>query len=143
VHLRPPILPLRSVGQVSSRPSIRIWSQSNTSASTHPTLLGPSCTRLGNKPAFSSRATCCGEYRTNSFSWGFESILITISPSLKSIAMPKVTTIPRQVEVSSPIPIWRVARFPFRTASIERTSPHGRSQIESAWESEFQSLLRA
>jgi hypothetical protein len=36
--------------------------------------------------------------------WGFESILITISPSLhlsispslKSIAMPKVTTIPRQ-----------------------------------------------
>jgi hypothetical protein len=98
---------MRSVGQASSRPSIRVRSQSSTSSSTHPTLFGPSCTRLGNRPAFSRRATCCGEYRTNSFSWGFESILITISPSLKSIAMPKVTTIPRQFKVSSLELLWR------------------------------------
>ncbi len=98
---------MRSVGQASSRPSIRVRSQSSTSSSTHPTLLGPSCTRLGNWPAFSRRATCCGEYRTNSFSWGFESILITISPSLKSIAMPKVTTIPRLAKASRNWVCWR------------------------------------
>ena len=100
---------MRSVGQASSRLSIRVRSQSSTSSSTHPTLFGPSCTRLGNKPAFSSRATCCGEYKTNSFSWGFESILITISPSLKSIAMPKVTTIPRPEDGSRYIAGWRYA----------------------------------
>ena len=43
------------------------WSQSSTSSSTHPTLQGPRFTRLGNCPAFSSRAMCCGEYRTSSF----------------------------------------------------------------------------
>ncbi len=58
-------------------------------------------TRWGNEPAFSSRAICCGEYKTSSFSWRFESILITMSPRLKSIAMPKVTTIPRQNDHSS------------------------------------------
>ena len=63
-----------------SRQSNRDCSQSRTSSSTHPTLFGPSCTRLGNWPAFSKRATCCGEYKTNSFSWRFESILITMSP---------------------------------------------------------------
>ena len=44
------------------------WSQSSTSASTHPTLAGPRCTRLGNCPALSNRPTCCGEYRTSSLS---------------------------------------------------------------------------
>ena len=52
----------------ASRQSNRFWSQSSTSASTHPTRLGPRCTRLGNCPALSNRATCCGEYRTSSLS---------------------------------------------------------------------------
>ncbi len=88
VHAWPPSSQ-RSVGVVY-RLSNRICSQSSTSASTHPTRFEPSCTRLGNRPAFSKRAMCCGEYKTNSFSWRFESIRITISPRLKSIAMPKV-----------------------------------------------------
>jgi hypothetical protein len=133
---------MRSVGQASSRPSIRVRSQSSTSSSTHPTLFGPSCTRLGNRPAFSRRATCCGEYRTNSFSWGFESILITISPSLKSIAMPKVTTLPRQRKGSSPQFGWREARFQVKqfeylnSAQVEEVS-------KNAFKEKFQSLLRA
>ena len=44
----------------------RSLSQSSTSLSTQPTRFGPSGTRLGNRPAFSSRAMCCGEYRTSS-----------------------------------------------------------------------------
>lgn len=52
----------------ASRQASRVRSQSSTSASTHPTLQGPSCTRVGNWPAFSSRAMCCGEYRTSSLS---------------------------------------------------------------------------
>ena len=53
--------PKGSVGQVVSLSSNRFCSQSSISLSTHPTLLGPSCTRIGNFPAFSRRATCCGE----------------------------------------------------------------------------------
>lgn len=64
----------------TSRCAKRCSSQSSTSLSTHPTRFGPSCTRLGNRPAFSRRAMCCGEYKTNSLTWRFESILITISP---------------------------------------------------------------
>jgi hypothetical protein len=52
----------------TSRSASLCWSQSSTSASTHPTRAGPRWTRLGNCPARSNRATCCGEYRTNSFS---------------------------------------------------------------------------
>ena len=44
----------------------RSWSQSSTSLSTQPTRFGPSGTRLGNWPAFSSRAMCWGEYNTSS-----------------------------------------------------------------------------
>lgn len=82
------LAPYAGVSVRSSLRSSRSCSQFNTSSSTHPTLLGPSCIRFGNVPAFSSLATCCGEYRTNSLSWRFESIRISISPCLKSIAMP-------------------------------------------------------
>ena len=100
VHTRSPSLPCGRVVQVASRLSSLFCSQSSTSSSTHPTLLGPSCTRFGNWPTFSSRAMCCGEYKTNSFSWRFESILITMSPRMKSIAMPRLTTIPRSTQFS-------------------------------------------
>ena len=55
--------PERRSGQ--SLRSRRDLSQSSTSSSTHPTRFGPSRTRLGNWPAFSNLATCCGEYRTD------------------------------------------------------------------------------
>jgi hypothetical protein len=73
----------------SSRRSMRLWSQSSTSASTQPTLLAPSRTRLGNWPAASRRATCCGEYKTSSLTCRFDSILIARTPELGSIAMPR------------------------------------------------------
>lgn len=72
-----------------ARRSSRSCNQSSTSLSTHPTLLGPSCIRSGNFPAFSRRAICCGEYKTNSLSWRFDSILITMSPKCRNIAMPQ------------------------------------------------------
>lgn len=86
MHTRPPLLLCRSVGQALSRRSKRSCSHLSISASTHPTRLGPRVARLGNAPAFSSLATCCGEYKTNSLSWRFDSILIPMPPLLKSIA---------------------------------------------------------
>lgn len=97
MHTRPPILPFRSVGQALSLRSNRSLSQSSTSSSTHPTRFGPRFTRLGNAPTFSSLAMCCGEYRTSSRSWRFDSILITISPRMKSIAMPRLRQAPRKL----------------------------------------------
>lgn len=52
-------------------------------------------TRLGNWPTFSRRAMCCGEYKTSSFSWRFERILITIVSLKESIAMPRLQQSPR------------------------------------------------
>lgn len=63
-----------------SRRSMRLWSHSSTSVSTQPTLLAPSRTRLGNWPAASRRATCCGEYKISSFTCRLDSILIARTP---------------------------------------------------------------
>lgn len=59
---------------------MRSLSQSSTSDSNHPTREGPSCTRLGNLPAASSRAICAGEYRTFSRTCLFDNIRITMLP---------------------------------------------------------------
>ena len=104
VHTRPPILPFRSVGQALSRRSNLNLSQSSTSSSTHPTRFGPRFTRLGNAPTFSNLATCCGEYSTNSRSWRFDSILITISPRMKSIAMPRLRQYLGKITITGRIP---------------------------------------
>lgn len=59
---------------------MRSLSQSSTSDSNHPTREGPSCTRLGNFPAASSRAICAGEYRTFSRTCLFDNIRIAMLP---------------------------------------------------------------
>ena len=46
----------------ASRLAMRSSSHSSTSVSNHTTRFWPSRTRLGNFPAASSRAMCCGEY---------------------------------------------------------------------------------
>jgi len=84
----PPRSCLQECRSGSPRRSMRFWSQSSTSSSIHPTLLGPSCIRFGNWPAFSRRAMCCGEYRTSAFTSRFDSILITIAPALGASRCP-------------------------------------------------------
>ncbi len=45
---------------------------------THPTLLESRCIRLGNTPAISSLATCCGVFGTSCLSSCFKRARISI-----------------------------------------------------------------
>jgi hypothetical protein len=114
-------LPQKECRLGTSRRSNRFCSHSSTSASTHPTRLGPRFTRLGNCPALSNRAMCCGEYRTNSLSWRFDRILITMFPWREHRDAP-VTTNPEvgsryQDRGESPNSDHRLRR-PFQTGQL-------------------------
>ena len=87
---------------------MRSLSQSSTSDSNHPTREGPSCTRLGNLPAASSRAICAGEYRTFSRTCLFDNIRITMLPVGRrcnaSVSQGATSiTLPESLEVGSPL----------------------------------------
>ena len=88
--------------------AMRSLSQSSTSDSNHPTREGPSCTRLGNLPAASSRAICAGEYRTFSRTCLFDNIRIAMLPvgrRCNASVSQGVTSIPlpKSFEVGGPL----------------------------------------